>query len=99
MFIVAPEIFSDIIDLSGERTDLANFTCQATGEPVPEISWYFNGTIIDELDTSKYMIMSTSINTTTAESMLTVYNVTIADMDAYTCDAASMVGSDLSYGK
>ncbi|XP_065884496.1 uncharacterized protein [Dysidea avara] len=93
-----PEILSEIVDLSGERRDVANFTCRATGEPVPEISWHFKGTIIDELDTSKYMIMSQLINTTTTESTLTVYNVTIADMDAYTCDAASMIGIDLSHG-
>jgi len=99
LFTVGPEILSNIADLSDEGTDLARFTCQATGEPLPEISWHFNGTIIDEFNTSKYMIVSTSINRTTTKSTLTVYNVTSADMEAYTCDAASMVGSDQSHGK
>ena len=100
MFTVVPEILSIIADLSDERRDLANFTCQAAGAPVPEIFWHFNGTIINELETTKYMIMSQLLNTTTTKSTLTVHNVTTADiMDAYTCVAASMIGSDLNHGK
>jgi len=47
-------------------------------------------------DTSKYMIMSTSINTTTTENKLTVYNVTSSDAGTYTCNATNIIGSDLA---
>jgi len=96
---VPPDILSDIMDLSDERRDVVNFTCQAIGEPVPNISWYFNGVKIDVSDTSKYMIMSTSINTTTTENKLTVYNATETDVGAYTCNATNIIGSDSSHGE
>ena len=96
---VAPEILSDIVDSTDEGRDLATFTCQATGEPVPTISWYFNDVMINVSDTSKYMIMSTPINTTTTENTLTVYNVTSSDVGTYTCNATNTIGSDISHGK
>ena len=97
--VVAPEILSDIVDSTDEGRDLATFTCQATGEPAPTIRWHFNDVMINVSDTSKYMIMSTPINTTTTENTLTVYNVTSSDVGTYTCNATSTIGSDISHGK
>ena len=76
----------------------AVFTCQATGEPVPNISWYFNGVVINVSDTSKYMIMSTSLNTNFTENTLTVCNVTSSDVGTYTCNATNIIGDDQSFG-
>ena len=87
------------MDLSDERRDIVNFTCQAIGEPVPIISWYFSGVMIDVSDTSKYRIESRSINTTTAENTLTVYNATETDVGAYTCNATNFIGSDSTHGE
>jgi len=98
-FIVSPEIISDVVDSTDEGRDLATFTCQATGEPVPTISWYFNDVMINVSDASKYMIMSTSINTTTTENVLTVCNLTSSDVGTYTCNATNTLGSAISYGK
>ena len=56
-----PDILLDIADTYKER-DVASFTCQAIGEPAPNISWYFNGTMINESDTSKYRIEPRPIN-------------------------------------
>ena len=78
---------------------MASFTCQATGKPVPSIIWYFTDVMINVSDTSKYMIMSTSINTTTTENTLTVYNVTSSDVGTYTCNATNTLGSATSHGK
>ena len=97
--VVAPEILSNIVDSTDDGRDLATFTCQATGEPVPTISWYFNDVMINVSDTSKYMIMSTLINTTATENTLTVYNVTSSDVGTYTCNATNTIGSDISHGK
>ena len=89
---------SEITDLI-ERSDLANFTCQSVGEPVPDISWYFNGVMINVSDnSSKYMIVSRSLNITTTENTLTVYNVTSSDVGVYTCSATNIHGSDTRHG-
>ena len=96
-FIVGPIVISEITDLSDGGNDLANFSCQAVGEPVPDISWYFNGVMINVLDnSSKYMIMSRSLNTTTTENTLTVFNVTSSDVGVYTCTAINILGNYIS---
>ena len=64
------------------------------GEPVPVISWYFNGVMINVSDnSSKYMIVSRSLNITTTENTLTVYNVTSSDVGTYTCNSSNTIGS------
>ena len=78
---------------------MVNFTCKATGEPVPDISWYYNGIMIDASDkSSKYMIVSGSINVTTTENTLTIYNATSSDIGIYTCTASNVLGNDTSHG-
>ena len=52
------------------ETDTASFTCQATGEPVPTISWYFNDVPVDVTDTTKYTVSVTSSNVTTNSGIL-----------------------------
>ena len=65
------------------------------GEPVPDISWYFNGVMIKVSDnSSKYMNMSRSLNITTTENTLTVYNVTSSDVGTYSCNAINRLGND-----
>ena len=96
--LVAPNIINTIAVNTVNETDSVNFTCQATGEPVPNIVWDLNGVMIDESDTSKYRIESRSINTTTTENTLTVYNVTSYDEGTYTCNATNIIGSDESSG-
>ena len=69
------------------------------GEPVPDISWYFNDAMINVSDnSSKYMIMSRLLNMTTTENTLTVYNVTSSDVGMYTCKTSNMIGSVISTG-
>ena len=95
-FIVSPVIISSITDVSDNESDLAIFVCQAVGQPIPDISWYFNDAIIS--NSSKYMIVSKSLNTNTTENTLTVYNITSADVGVYTCTATNDVGNDTSNG-
>ena len=69
------------------------------GEPVPDISWYFNDVMINVSDnSSKYMIVSRSLNITTTENMLIVYNVTSSDVGRYTCNATNVIGSVTDFG-
>ena len=95
-FAVSPVIISSITDVSDNESNLAIFICQAVDSPIPDISWYFNDVMIS--NSSKYMIVSKSLNTTTIENTLTVYNITSADVGVYTCTATNDVGNDTSNG-
>ena len=89
----------NITDITINESHSVNFTCQAVGEPVPDISWYFNDVMINVSDNrSKYMIVSRSLNITTTENTLTVYNVTSSDLGTYTCNASNVVGNDSDGG-
>jgi len=69
------------------------------GEPVPDIRWYFNDVMINVSDSSnKYMIVSRSLNITTIENTLTVYNITSSDVGTYTCNSSNEIGSVTSFG-
>ena len=78
--------------------DTTSFTCQATGEPVPTISWYFNGVLVDEANTMKYTISVMSLNSTTISNILTIMDVESSDVGTYTCNATNVVSSDTSSG-
>jgi len=78
--------------------DTASFTCQATGEPVPAISWYLNSALVDEANTMKYTISMMSLNTTTISNTLTIISVGSCDMGTYTCNATNTVSTDSSSG-
>ena len=76
----------------------ASFACQVTDQPVPTITWYFNGTPVDEANKMKYIISMMSLNTTTISSTLTIMNVQSSDVGTYTCNATNVVSSDTSSG-
>ena len=78
--------------------DTAFFTCQATGIPIPNISWYFNGAPVEKNNTMKYMISDTSLNPIAKNSSLTVVNILPSDNGTYTCVAANFASSDSSSG-
>ena len=49
-------------------------------------------------NSSKYMIMSRSLNITTTENTLTVCNVTSSDVGTYSCSATNVLGNDSTSG-
>ena len=99
MVIVIPSIESSIENVVINQTENVTFLCQAVGGPVPDISWYFNDVMINVSDnSSKYMIVSRSLNITTTENTLTVYNVTSSDVGTYTCTSSNFIGSTTSSG-
>ena len=79
------------------ETNPAIFSCQATGEPVPSISWYFKGVMINVSDTSKYNISNT-MHETIVTSLLTISNAKSSDVGTYTCQAENIIGIDQSSG-
>ena len=78
--------------------DNVSFTCQATGQPVPTIDWYFNGVPVNVTNTMKYTISMMSLNTTTISNTLTIMSVQSSDVGTYTCNATNVVYSDVSSG-
>ena len=82
------------MDDTGNEGGRANFVCQATGEPVPTISLYFNDVPVDVTNTLKYDIESPS----PGYSILRINNVQSSDVGTYTCNATNVVSSDTSSG-
>ena len=77
------------MDVTQTEGGIASFTCQADGDPLPTISWYFNGAPLDESNTAKYMI---------TERQLNIMSVQSSDVGTYTCNATNVVSSDTSSG-
>ena len=97
--IVPPSIENSTENEIRDQTENVTFLCQAVGEPVPDISWYFNGVMINVSDSSsKYMIMSRLLNITTTENILTVYNLISTDVGTYTCNSTNFIGNASSSG-
>ena len=96
---VAVAIALKLLDQVQDEGTTASFTCEATGEPVPTISWYFNGAPVNnDTNVDKYDISETSVNTTTINSTLTIMSVESSDVGTYTCNATNVVSSDTSSG-
>ena len=88
-----------MLDQVEDEGGTASFTCQATGEPVPTISWYFNGTTVNNYtDVDKYDTMEMEVNTIIISNTLTIMNVESSDAGTYTCNATNVVSSDTSSG-
>ena len=98
-FIVIPSIENPVDNKIRDPEENVTFLCEAEGEPVPNISWYFNDVMINVSDnSSKYIIVSRSLNITTTENTITVYNVTSSDVGTYTCNASNIIESVTSSG-
>ena len=99
LYIVIPSIENSIDNEIRNQEENVTFFCQSVGEPVPYISWYFNGVrIYNYWWIRKYMIVSRSLNVTTTENTLTVYNVISSDAGTYTCSSSNIIGSATSSG-
>ena len=79
------------------ETNPITFSCQATGEPVPTILWYFNDNMINVSDESEYNV-SSSMNDIVITSYLTIMNAQSYDVGIYTCEAENFIGNDSSSG-
>ena len=97
-FLVAAEITNGLIDRLENETSPIIFSCEATGEPVPSISWYFNGAMITVSNTSNYNISNTLNGIATIKSALAIVNAQSPDVGTYACLAENSIGSDRSLG-
>ena len=82
--LVAPSISPEVMNETVNEGSNAFFSCQADGEPIPTISWYFNGT-----DTTKFIITNKTLD---------IVNVESSDAGIYTCIATNVVSNDTSSG-
>ena len=94
--LVTPTISLEVMDQVQDEGGTVSFTCEATGEPVPTISWYFNSALL--INGAKHTISETSVNTTTISSTLTIMSVESSDVGTYTCNATNVISSDTSSG-
>ena len=95
--LVQAEITDEVSDLVENETNLVTFNCQATGEPIPSVYWYFSDVLINISDASDYNI-SDSLNGTVVESLLSIVNVQSSDVGTYICHAENFIGIDRSFG-
>ena len=95
--VVQAEIIDGVTDLLENETLPSTFTCEATGEPIPVISWYFNGVVLNVSNASIYNI-SNLLNGIVIKSSLTIVIAQSSDVGIYTCHAENFIGSDISSG-
>lgn len=93
-----PVISPEVINQTANEEDTASITCIATGESIPNISWYFNGAPVDKANTMKYLISEILLNPITKNSTIVIMSLTLSDMGTYMCIAANQLSSDSSSG-
>ena len=87
------------MDQTKNTGEMASFICQATGNPIPYISWYFNNVLIsNETNVDKYNITQSTLNTTTISSTLTIYSLESSDVGTYICNATNVISTITSSG-
>ena len=79
------------------ETNPVTFSCQAIGEPIPSVNWYYNGFIINVSNDSEYRA-SSSMDDVVITSYLTIMNAQSNDVGIYTCEAENFIGNDSSSG-
>ena len=84
-------------DVLENETIPVTFSCQAIGEPVPIIIWYFDGTVINVSDTNNYNVSST-VNGTEISSLFIVMITQSSNAGIYTCETENFLGTDTSSG-
>ena len=90
-----PAITTHVMDQARNKGDAVSFTCEAIGEPIPRINWYFKGILVQ--NNPKYMISrNNSINI--ISSTLMVQSVESSDAGTYTCKATNVVSTNSSSG-
>lgn len=82
------------IERSSVLEDVGNnvtFTCKVTGDPEPEVSWYFNGHTIDN-HTDQMDENRTLVENNLMWSFLNIFNVSDVVAGEFTCEARNSRG-------
>ena len=97
IYSVAPTIISPLMDQVQNEGTIASYTCQADGEPLPTISWYFNGDPLGPANSTKYLFTDRYL-AKAVMSILNIMDLEASDAGTYTCDATNVVSTDTSSG-
>ena len=97
IYSVAPTITTQLMNQTENESAIASYTCQADGEPLPTVSWYFNGDPLGPTNSTKYLFTDRLL-TTSVMSVLNIMNLESSDAGTYTCNATNVVSTDTSSG-
>ena len=85
-FPVVPDITQGPVDTARRIGESVTFTCNATGVPLPSITWS---------STSSSSINGFgTIDGTTRQSQITISGLQLDDFENYTCTATNQFGND-----
>jgi len=85
--VVVSTITQGPTDISAMLGESVTFTCTATGNPRPDITW-------TDQDGNMVGMTSDIVNTTSIQSTLTLSNLQDENFDNYTCTATNMFCND-----
>ena len=93
ILLVKAEVINRITDLIVNETYTypVTFSCEATGEPAPTISWLVNAVKISGTNNCN---ISEFVNGTVVTSVLTIPS---SNVGTYTCEAKNIVGINREY--
>ena len=87
-----PEITVHLLNETKTEGKTVTLSCDATGNPVPTISWTRNGSSVDASNNSR-------ISFSEDKKKLTITNVNRTDSGKYQCVASNKLGNDTSNAK
>ena len=92
-FLVVPEITQGPVYVARKVEESVNFTCNATGEPLPDITWSrdIGGVIMEQPGDITITDVTDGM---TIQSQLMLTNLKQSDFQNYTCNATNTFGSD-----
>ena len=90
---VVPEITQGPVDTARKLGEDVIFTCNATGVPLPNITWSSDSSDVI-MDQDDNIMIVDSVDGLTRESQLMIMDLKAADFQNYTCNATNMFGSD-----
>ncbi|XP_055379031.1 titin isoform X2 [Condylostylus longicornis] len=88
----SPSFITEIVAARGAIGENASFHCQFSGNPVPDVEWYHEGTLLHDSDHYKIV---TEDNTTSLEIM----DIVREDYGIYVCKIVNEIGMNLSRSK
>ena len=85
-------IFEFPVDRTADISETVSFVCSASGIPLPDISWYKDGSLLDNVTNN---ITETFNGTSSITSVLMLDNLVLSSAGEYSCNASNdFNGSD-----